>query len=85
MLDQSIGAARVAWRFIDLFGRLGLSGLEPHFLLSRFISHHPISEEQLSNTLARPIYAKIPRDEKVLERVQLSGQGSVAGRPQLRL
>ena len=43
-------------------------------MISRFISNHPISEEQLSHTLARPIYAKIPRDEKVLERVQLSAQ-----------
>ena len=28
----------------------------------------------MSHTLARPIYARIPRDEKVLERVQLSAQ-----------
>ena len=61
----------MCWRFIDLFGRLGLSGVEPHFVLSRFVSHHPISEEQIVNTLGRPIYAKIPRDEKVLEKVQL--------------
>jgi pilus assembly protein CpaE len=74
VLDQSIGAARCAWRFVDLCGRLGLNNLEPAFVISRFISNHPISEEQLSHTLARPIYAKIPRDEKVLERVQLSAQ-----------
>ena len=74
VLDQSIGAARCAWRFVDLCGRLGLNNLEPAFVISRFISNHPISEEQLSHTLARPIYARIPRDEKVLERVQLSAQ-----------
>ncbi len=74
VLDQSIGAARCAWRFVDLCGRLGLNNLEPAFIISRFIPNHPISEEQLSHTLARPIYAKIPRDEKVLERVQLSAQ-----------
>jgi pilus assembly protein CpaE len=74
VLDQSIGAARCAWRFVDLCGRLVLNNLEPAFVISRFISNHPISEEQLSHTLARPIYAKIPRDEKVLERVQLSAQ-----------
>ena len=55
-------------------GRLGLPGVEPNFMLSRFVSSHPISEEQLSHTLAQPIYARIPRDEKVLERVQLSAQ-----------
>ena len=74
VLDQSIGAARCAWRFVDLCGRLGLSNLETAFVISRYIANHPISEDQLSHTLAQPIYAKIPRDEKVLERVQLSAQ-----------
>jgi pilus assembly protein CpaE len=74
VLDQSIGAARCAWRFVDLCSRLGLDGVEPNFVLSRFIANHPISEDQLSHTLAAPIFARIPRDEKVLERVQLAAQ-----------
>lgn len=74
LLDQSIAAARCAWRFVDLFGRLGLSGVEPNFLLSKFVQNHPITEEQITHTLGRPIYAKIPRDEKVLERMQLRAQ-----------
>lgn len=74
VLDQSIGAARCAWRFVDLCGRLGLQGVEPNFILSRFVPGHPISEEQLSHTLAKSIHSRIPRDEKILERVQLSAQ-----------
>lgn len=74
LLDQSIAAARCAWRFLDLFGRLGVSGVEPTFLLGRFQPHHPISEDQIRHTLGRPIFAKIPRDEKLLERVQLRAQ-----------
>lgn len=74
LLDQSIAAARCAWRFLDLFGRLGLSGVEPAFILSRYLPHHPISEDQITHTLGRPIYAKVPRDEKVLERIQLRAQ-----------
>lgn len=74
VLDQSIAAARCAWRFVDLFGRLGLSEVEPNFILSRFVQHHPITEEQITHTLGRPIYAKIPRDEKLLERMQLRAQ-----------
>jgi pilus assembly protein CpaE len=74
VLDQSIGAARCAWRFVDLVGRLGLQGIEPSFILSRFVSGHPITEDQLSHTLAQSIHTRIPRDEKVLERVQLSAQ-----------
>jgi len=87
LLDQSIAAARCAWRFVDLFGRLGLSGVEPNFILSRFMAHHPITEEQITHTLGRPIYTKIPRDEKILERIQLRaqdlwqvGQGSALAR-----
>ncbi len=72
-LDQSIGAARCAWRFVDLCGRLGLTA-EPKFILSRFVPNHAISEDQLSHTLAQPIHAKIPRDDKLLERVQLGAQ-----------
>lgn len=74
LLDQSIAAARCAWRFLDLFGRLGLSGVEPSFILSRYLPHHPISEEQITHTLGRSIYAKVPRDEKLLERIQLRAQ-----------
>ena len=74
VLDQSIGAARCAWRFVDLVGRLGLQGIEPNFILSRFVTGHPITEDQLSHTLAKSIHTRIPRDERVLERVQLSAQ-----------
>jgi pilus assembly protein CpaE len=74
LLDQSIASARCAWRFVDLFGRLGLSGIEPSFILSRYVLHHTISEDQIANTLGRPIFARIPRDEKVLERVELRAQ-----------
>ena len=74
VLDQSIGAARCAWRFVDLVGRLGLPGIEPNFILSRYVPNHPITEDQLSHTLAKTIHSRIPRDEKILERVQLSAQ-----------
>ncbi|HUY29127.1 MAG TPA: AAA family ATPase [Candidatus Binataceae bacterium] len=74
VLDQSIGAARCAWRFVDLTQRLGLQNVEPAFLLSRYVVNHPISEEQVSHTLAQPIFAKVPRDEKILERIQLSAK-----------
>jgi pilus assembly protein CpaE len=74
VIDQSVAAARCAWRFMELFGRLGLNAIEPAFVLNRFSSQSPISDEQLANTLARQLFAKIPRDDKALERVQLRGQ-----------
>jgi len=74
VLDQSIGATRCAWRFIDLFGKLGIRDAELRFVLNRFDTHHPITEKQIAHTLARPIYARIPREDKALERVLLSGE-----------
>jgi len=74
VIDQSIAAARCAWRFVELFSRLGINSVEPVYVLSRFSTQHPISEAQLSNTLGRPLFAKIPRDDKAIERVQLRGQ-----------
>ena len=82
VLDQSIGAARCAWRFVDLCGRLGLQRSRAGIHHQPLHPNHPISEEQMSHTLARPIYAKIPRDEKVLERVQLQRAGPLAGSDQ---
>ncbi len=63
VLDQSIGAVRCAWRFIDLFGRLDLTGVEPNFLLNRYNTRHVVSEEQITHTLARPVYSRLPRDD----------------------
>jgi pilus assembly protein CpaE len=74
VVDQSIGATRCAWRFIDLYGKLGIRDAELRFILNRYDAHHPITEKQIAHTLARPIYARIPRDDKALERVQLSGE-----------
>ncbi|MBF6570162.1 MAG: AAA family ATPase [Candidatus Binataceae bacterium] len=73
VVDQSIGATRCAWRFIDLFGKLGIKNAELRFILNRHDLRHPITEKQIAHTLARPVYARIPRDDKSLERVQLSG------------
>jgi pilus assembly protein CpaE len=74
LLDQSIGAAHRAWRFMELFKRLGISSLAPEFVLSRYRSSHPISEEQLAHTLGQPFSARIVRDDRLLERLQLNGK-----------
>lgn len=69
VVDQSLVSLRCALRFLDLFGRLRVP-IEPEFILNRFVVQCPISDEQVSHTLARPIYARLPCDEKNLERVQ---------------
>jgi len=74
VLEQSISATHRAVRFLELFGRLGIEGTEPRLVLNRYQPRHPIAEAQIVTTLKCPIYARIPRDEKALERVQLSGE-----------
>ena len=74
VLNQSIAAARCAWRFIDLFERLGLTSLEPHFILDRYNPLHPLTEKAIEATLAKPIYAKIPTDNRTFETIEMKAQ-----------
>jgi pilus assembly protein CpaE len=73
VLNQSVTSVRSAWRFIDLFERLSLA-VEPHFMLNRFQSTHSIAQKQLENTLGRPMYLNLVRDDKSLELAELSGK-----------
>jgi pilus assembly protein CpaE len=74
VLNQSIAAARCAWRFIDLFERLGLTSLEPHFILDRYNPSHPLTEKAIEATLAKPIYARIPTDDRTFETIEMKAQ-----------
>jgi pilus assembly protein CpaE len=73
VLNQTVTSVRSAWRFIDLFERLNLA-VEPHFALNRFQLTHSITQKQLENTLGRPMYLSLPRDDKSLELAELSGK-----------
>jgi len=68
VLDQSVAATHRAVRFLELFGRLGIDGIEPRLVLNRYQPGHPIAETQIVSTLKCPIYARIPRDERVMEK-----------------
>jgi pilus assembly protein CpaE len=74
VLNQSVAAARCAWRFIDLFERLGLTSLQPTFILNRYSTSHPLSEKAIESTLARSISAKLPNDERTFETVEMKAQ-----------
>ena len=58
VLDQSIGAARCAWRFVDLFGRLGLAMSSPPSCSAAISRNHPISEKQLESYAWRGRYTR---------------------------
>jgi pilus assembly protein CpaE len=74
VLNQTIAAARCAWRFIDLFERLGLTTLEPRFILNRYSPAHPLTDKAIESTLAKPIYAKIPIDLRTFENIEMKAQ-----------
>ncbi len=74
VLNQSIAAARCAWRFVDLFERLDLTRLEPRFILNRYNPSHPLTEKAIEATLGRSIYAKIPSDDRTFESIEMKAQ-----------
>jgi len=73
VLDQSLESVRGAWKFTELLGRLGISAVEPKFILNRFVRRHPISQERIASTLTQPIFARIMRDDRNLERARWGG------------
>lgn len=73
VLDQSLESVRGAWKFLELLGRLGISAAEPKFILNRFMPRHPISQERIASTLTQPIFARIIRDDRNLERARWGG------------
>ena len=74
VLNQSIAAARCAWRFVDLFERLDLTRLEPRFILNRYNPSHPLTEKAIEATLGRSIYAKSPSDDRTFESIEMKAQ-----------
>lgn len=74
VLDQSLTSAHCASRFSSLFERLDITGLEPRFILNKFDSQSPITEERIAETVGSSIYAKIPKSTQVLEKVELRAQ-----------
>jgi len=67
VIDQSVSAMRGAWRFLDLFGRLNITGVQPRFVVNRWEARRPISEKHVANTLGRPLMGHVPRDDASLE------------------
>jgi len=75
VLEQSITSARCAWRFVDLFERLGLTSLQPRYVLNRHRPAHPITDKQIETTLGRELYARIPADDRAMERAEVTAKG----------
>jgi pilus assembly protein CpaE len=74
VLDQSLAAAHSVPRFTELFQRLEIRGAEPRVVLNKFDPQSEIDEEQIVRTSGVSIYAKIPRDDRVLSKVEMQAQ-----------
>ena len=74
VMEQSLVAAAMARRFRDLFERLRLRITAPHFVLNRADAQNQIGEAAVAAALGAPLYARIPRDERALQRAQLRAQ-----------
>jgi pilus assembly protein CpaE len=75
VIDQSMGALRGAWRFMALFGRLNIAGLQPRFVFNRLTPRHPISEKDIIiNSQGRQPPGHIPRDDANLVQASACGK-----------
>jgi pilus assembly protein CpaE len=74
VLDQSLPAARSVPRFMELFRHLGIRGVEPRVVLNKFDPQSEIGEERIVRTSGVSVYAKLPRDDRVLSRVEMQAQ-----------
>jgi pilus assembly protein CpaE len=74
VVDHSRVAAHCARRFGELFGRLGLRLDEPRFVLNKFDAQSALTEEVIAQTMGVGCFAKIPRDDRMLEKTQLRVQ-----------
>ncbi len=74
VVDHSLVAAHGARRFNELFSRLGLRLEEPRFVLNKFDPHSAITEAALAQSMGVDFFAKLPRDDRMLEKMQLRVQ-----------
>ena len=74
LVDHSLVAAHCARRFSDIFGTLGLRLDEPRFVLNKFDPQSAITEAAIAQSTGVSCFAKIPRDDRMLEKMQLRAQ-----------
>ncbi len=85
VIDQSLSALRRTWRVLELLKRLGLNHIAPRFVVNRYSGRELISEAQIAQTLARPIFAKIPRDDRSLKAILIQGRDLFKAAPKSAL
>lgn len=73
VIDQSITAIRGAQRFLELYRRLGLKDMQPSIVINRYVADSALTPQRIEAALGRPVFAKVPRDDRAFAAMQLSG------------
>lgn len=73
VVNQSVSAVRGSWRIIDLHNRLRTAAPAPRLILNKANSRSLVSAARVSDTLGRPLFASLVRDDRLLEEVASRG------------
>ena len=68
--DQSLWNARRVPRFTQLFSSLGLPGVSARLVVNRFEAGSGASRDELARAAGTPIFASIPRDDRLMAALQ---------------
>jgi pilus assembly protein CpaE len=72
--DQNLSSARRVPRFMQLYASLELPGVEARLVLNRFVPRSGATREALAAAAGVPIFAEIPRDDHLVDELQLHNQ-----------
>lgn len=73
LVEQAVTSVRPAQRFLEMFSRIKLAGLDPQFVLNSYDAANPFSAEKIEGALHHPLFARIPRDEAAFLQLQIDG------------
>jgi pilus assembly protein CpaE len=83
--DQSLWSARRVPRFTQLFASLGLRGVNTRLVLNRFVAGSGATRDQIAEAARAPVFACIPRDDRLMETLQLHNEDLWRVAPSSRL
>lgn len=72
-IEQTVTSVRGAQRFLDLWARLKLTGIELGFLLNRFDPASVFNLDEIQAAIKHPVLLTVPRDDAGFARAQLVG------------
>ena len=72
--DQSLWSARRVPRFTQLFSSLELRGVSARLVLNRFEAGSGAKQDELAGAAQAPIFACLPRDDRLMDALQMHNE-----------